>query len=259
MKGDGIDLAKIVRVLPGGHAADVLLMDTGDRIPAVQIMCGSASGNTGRVDMTQPDQGDDLWDPTRLGEREVIACIAYYKNIPMIIGFLYPQVCQMLFDRQNFRIDRHASDFYTTTDNAGNHEMFHPSGTYLRIGATPEHEDLTGQDFDGKWAISQNTGSAVHVHLSVRNAGSEVASVDIDPAGNITIGHAGDYTQNVGGDYTLIVAGNATKSVTGNDTLTATAVQVTSDTLKHNAKNVGDTHTHGSGALITGITAAPNV
>lgn len=259
MSGSGIDLAKVVRVVPGGHAVDLLFMDTGDRVPAVQVMAGAASGNTGLVDLVQPDQGSDQWDPTRLGEREVIACVTYYKNIPVVIGFLFPQVCQMLFERQNFKVDRHASDVYTTTDNDGNHELFHPSGTYLRIGTAPAHEDLTGQDFDKKWAITKNTDKAVHVHLSVRNAGAEVASLDIDPAGNVTLGHAGNFTQNVGGDYALIVAGNATKNVTGNETVTAAAVQINSATLKHNTKNVGDTHDHGSGALISGKTAVPNV
>lgn len=266
---DGISLAKVMRVVPGGHAVDLLFMDTGDRVPSVQVLAGSAGGDTGLVNLVQPDQpaaGQDQWDPNRIGEREVIACVAYYKNLPVVIGFLFPQVCQMLFDRQNFKVDRHASDVYTTTDNDGNYEMFHPSGTYLRIGTGPEHEDLTGQDFDGKWAIANNTDKAVHVHLSVRNAGAEVASLDIDPSGNVTLGHAGNYTQNVGGNYALIVAGNATKNVTGSDTLVAntieatssSSVQINSTTLKHNTKNVGDTHDHGTGALIPGKTAVPN-
>jgi hypothetical protein len=258
MNGSGISLAKVTRVVPGGHAVDLLFMDTGDRVPAVQVMTGYASGDTGLVDLVQPDQGEDQWDPSRIGEREVIACVSYYKNIPVVIGFLFPQVCQMLFDRQNFKVDRHASDVYTTTDNDGNHELFHPSGTYLRIGTAPAHEDLTGLDFDKKWAITKNTDKAVHVHLSVRNAGAEVASLDIDPAGNVTLGHSGNYTQNVGGDYALIVAGNSSKNVTGSETLTADTVQINSTTLKHNTKNIGDTHTHGSGAVITGITPVPN-
>lgn len=257
MTGSGISLAKVTRVIPGGHAVDLLFMDTGDRVPAVQVLAGAASGDTGRVDLAQPDQGDDQWDPSRIGEREVIACVAYYRNLPVVIGFLFPQVCQMLFDRQNFRVDRHASDVYTTTDNDGNHELFHPSGTYLRIGTAPAHEDLTGQDFDKKWAITKNTDKAVHVHLSVRNAGAEVASLDIDPAGNVTLAHAGDYTQSVGGDYTLTVAGNASKTVTGSETVAASAVQINSSTLKHNAKNVGDTHVHGGVTPGSGSTAVP--
>lgn len=255
MSGSGIDLAKVVRVVPGGHAVDLLFMDTGDRVPAVQVMAGAASGNTGLVDLVQPDQGSDQWDPTRLGEREVIACVTYYKNIPVVIGFLFPQVCQMLFERQNFKVDRHASDVYTTTDNDGNHELFHPSGTYLRIGTAPAHEDLTGQDFDKKWAITKNTDKAVHVHLSVRNAGAEVASLDIDPDGNVSLVHSGNFVQSVGGDYQLNVTGSSIRTIGGNDTLSAANVQITSATLKHNAKNVGDTHAHGgvlSGPANTG-------
>src|SRR3546814_4397963 len=44
------------------------------------------------------------------------------------------QVCQMLFKDLERRINRHASDVYSTIDADGNMEVYHPSGTYLQIG-----------------------------------------------------------------------------------------------------------------------------
>lgn len=217
----GMKLAKVTRVVPGGYAVDLLFLDDGSRVPAVQVMASAASGNTGLVDLAQPDQSADQWDPNVQGEREMIACVSFYRGLPVVMGFLFPQICQMLFDRQNFKVDRHSSDVYSTIDADGNTEVYHPSGTYLRIGTDPAHEDLTGQDFDGKWAIAKNADKAVHVQLTVKNAGVQKFSLNIDPAGNVTVDHAGNYTQNIGGNFTQNVTGSYTLSVGGTYAATA--------------------------------------
>src|SRR5690606_27008361 len=88
----------------------------------------------------------------------------------------------------------------------GNVELYHPSGTYLRIGTTPAHEDLTGKDFDGQWKIEKNTDKAVHVHLSVKNAGQEVMSLNADPDGNVDLANQGDLNADVGGEANVTAA-----------------------------------------------------
>lgn len=211
----GMTLARVIRIIPEANAVDLQFLDTGDVVPMVQVMAGSASGNTGLVDLAQPDQNTDPLDPLSRGERQIIACVNFYRGLPVVQGFLFPQVCQMLFERINFRVDRHASDVYSTIDADGNTEVYHPSGTYLRIGTDPAHEDLTAQDFDGKWAIANNTDKAVHVQLTVKNAGAQVASLNIDPAGNVTLNHAGNFNHVVGGSYSLSVAGTYTATSGG--------------------------------------------
>lgn len=222
----GMTLARVIRIIPEANAVDLQFLDTGDVVPMVQVMANSASGNTGLSDLAQPDQNTDPLNPLASGEREIIACVCFYRGLPLVQGFLFPQVCQMLFARLNFRVDRHASDVYSTIDANGNTEVYHPSGTYLRIGTTPAHEDLTGQDFDGKWAIAKNTDKAVHVQLTVKNAGVQKFSLNIDPAGNVTLDHAGNFSQNVGGNYSLTVAGSCTLSVGGSYTATSGAAYV---------------------------------
>ena len=203
----GLKLAKVVKVNPGGHSVDLLFLDDGSRVPGVQVLSESASTNTGLVNMPEPSGGG--WDAgaSLTGDRDLIAVVAFYRGLPLVQGFLFPQVCQMLFDRANFKVDRHASDVYSTVDNDGNIEVFHPSGTYLRIGESAAHEDLSGQDTDGKWAITKNTGKAVHVQLTIKNGGAQKASLNIDPSGNVTLDHVGNYSQNVGGNYALTVGG----------------------------------------------------
>lgn len=185
---NGLKLAKVTKFIPEAHAADLLFLDDGSRVPLVPVSAPHAGTRTGVTDMAQPDKGPGGgdWDPLDSGTRDVIAVVAFYQHQPIVIGFLFPQVSQMLFADKNRRVERHASDVYTTVDDDGNVEVYHPSGTYLRIGESPGHEDLTGKDFDKKWKIDKNTDKAVHVHLKVCNAGDEVSSVDLDPDGNLT-------------------------------------------------------------------------
>lgn len=210
----GLKLAKVIRVVPGARAVDLLFLDDGSRVPAVQVMTPCGSTDSGSNFMINPS-GGGKWDAKLTGSRDVIAVVGFYRGLPVVIGFLYPQVCQMLFDRQDFKVDRHPSDVYSTIDADGNVEVFHPSGTYLRIGENPAHEDLTGQDTDGAWAISKNTGKAVHVQLTIKNAGATKASLNIDPSGNVTLEHEGNFTHHVKGNYTLSVDGSYTANVTG--------------------------------------------
>jgi hypothetical protein len=128
---------------------------------------------------------------------------------------LPPQINQTSFDRKNFHVFRHASDVYKTINAAGDIEEYHPSGSFVRLAASPVHEDLTGQDFDLKWAIKQNTGGAVHWHVTVANAGTVVATLDIGPSGNAA----------------LVNSGNTTVTTTGNMEFTAPQITMNTPTL----------------------------
>src|SRR5690606_3869996 len=83
------------------------------------------------------------------------------------------------------------------------------------IGTEAEHEDLTGKDFDQKWAIQRNTDKAVHLQVTVKNAGDQKASLNIDPEGNVTVQHVGNLSVETGGDADVSVTGNATVNVGG--------------------------------------------
>lgn len=182
---DSLAIGFVTAVHPEGQSIDVLLSDDGSRLANVQVMVPTGSSNTGMVDL--PDPGlpadDSRWNFNSNPERFLRAVLGFYRGAPICVGFLLPQVTQMTFKQKNRRIMRHASDVYTTIDDAGNTELFHPSGVYLRIGTSPDHEDLTGQDFDQSWKISRNTDKAVHVHVGALGG----ASIDIDPSGNVTV------------------------------------------------------------------------
>src|SRR3546814_9835326 len=112
------------------------MTDDGSHLAGVQVLGPSASSNTGYNDLPRPatPSSGDPWDLREATDRDVLAGVAYFGPYPVVLGFRYPQVCQMLFKDLERRINRHASDVYSTIDADGNMEVYHPSGTYLRIG-----------------------------------------------------------------------------------------------------------------------------
>lgn len=180
--------AKVVAIHPQDHSCDVVILSDGSRLAGVQVMSSSASTNTGLNNLTAPTPapGGDRWRVSKT-DRDVIAIVDWCEGVPLIEGFIFPQVGQMTFPDANRKIDRHASDFYHTIDAAGNAEWYHPSGTYLRMGESPAHEDLTAKDFDKKWAITKNTGRAPHVRLVVASGGATKLTINVDPAGNLSV------------------------------------------------------------------------
>lgn len=213
----------VVCAYPEGNSVDVLLDDDGSRLSNVQVLTPTGSSSTGMIDL--PDvggpTGDDRWNLSASRDRYVKAMVGFCRGVPFVAGFLLPQVNQITFAQKNRRIMRHASDVYTSVDDAGNFELYHPSGTYLRIGESAGHEDLTGADFDKKWAIARNTGKAVHVKLRVSNAGVDKASLAIDPSGNVALQCDGNLVADAAGNASVVVGGTTTVNSTGNVSITA--------------------------------------
>lgn len=189
-----IELGRVLAVHPESASVDVCLVSDGRRLSGVRVMASSASTNTGMADLPSVEH-EAKDDPTKpLGSREMFAVIAFYQGLAVCLGFLHPTVSQLMFADKDRMVYRHSSDVYVSIDSGGNTELSHPSGTYLRIGETAAHEDLTGQDFDHKWKIAKNTEKSVHVHLSVKAAGTEVASLNISPGGQVVLSAASDIT-----------------------------------------------------------------
>ncbi|MCW5602585.1 hypothetical protein [Nitrosomonas sp.] len=208
-------LGRVVAIHPEDNSVDILMTDDGARLAGVQVLASVASTRSGLVDLpipAQPHDEDAKWDIAQATEEDVIAAVAYFDamRMPVVVGFLYPQINQILFAEKGRKIDRHESDVYSTITLDGDTEWYHPSGTYIRVGVSPAHEDLTAKDFDGKWQINRNIDKAVHVQLTVKNAGSQVASLNIDPDGNITLENIGNLSIHAGGTMQLESEGNMT-------------------------------------------------
>lgn len=250
MTESNLDIGTVVASYPEGQSVDVLMLD-GTRLANVQVMVPTGSDSSGVVDL--PDIGgpvdDSRWLVSAPLERHVRAVIASLRGIPVCIGFLLPQVTQMTFKEKNRRVSRHASDVYSSIDGAGNMELYHPSGTYARVGASPVHEDLTSKDYDTLWKISKNVGSAPHVHLTVANAGAQVASIDIDPSGNLAVQANGNLTANIGGNLAATVAGTSGIVSSGDMTLTAPNITLNGSVLVNGSMAQGTGSSGGTATL----------
>jgi len=182
LQGNVIRLARVVHSHADNHCVDLVYLDDDSRETGVQVLAPFATTNTGRVDLpepTQPPSGE--WSPELSGGRDMLAVVAMAGMVPIVMGFLYPQVCQMLFDPAqypNLHVDRHASDVHQIITGQGDTEFWHPSGTFIKIGSTPDHMDLTGKDFDGKWSVGGSP--AAHFKLSVNG---DQTFVHVKPGG----------------------------------------------------------------------------
>jgi hypothetical protein len=228
------------------------------RSPAyrVPVMAGPATNASGSVDLPTPD-GDEESGYT--GLRDMTAIVDLIDGDPIVIGFIHQRINQMLFDDENRRVVRHASDVYTSIDSDGNYELHHPSGTFIRIGVTPEHEDLTNQNHDENWAITRNTDKLVHANVEVRNGGELKARLHIDPSGNMLQELEGNLVQNIVGNVTQQIGGSVTADVTGEVDITTPKA-----TVHGNAEVTGTVKMAGGGgkcvttASVCAFTGAPH-
>lgn len=215
-------MAKVLAVHPDKHTADLMFLDTGGPFMDAFVAVDFATTNSGSVDLPDPTQLPLSQQPRASGDRDILAAVLMFGTTAIVMGFIYPQFSQLFFRDRNRRIDRHASDVYSSIDGDGNYEFAHPSGTYLRFGETPGHEDLTGKDTRGLWKIANNTGTAPYLDFALMNAGSSVATVQITPTGTCTITGHGNLSSTFQGTQVLHSTGNATVSTDGNAYIIAT-------------------------------------
>lgn len=212
-------LAKVVAVRPG-NKVDLLFLDNGQRVPGVSVMSGMASSSSGQLGLVTPDaQGEaDPYVAPQRSNRDLIACVGFYGNVPVVQGFLYPEISEMIFQDPDRYVLRTASDFVHTVDGSANAEWWHPSGAFIRMGVDTAHDDLKGKDKNRKFNPKRNADKKVHIYIE--QAGG-TASVDIAPNGKITITSASDIKFDIAGNSTINVGGNVEAAVAGTTKITS--------------------------------------
>jgi len=193
-----LDIGRVVAIHPEDYSVDIVMIKNGQRYPGIQVMGWTASSNSGANDLPDPGlpPSGDQWSLTEAFPREIRAVVAVAGGQMIVMGFLYPQICEMLFKDHDRRVNRHASDVYSTIDSKANMELAHPSGFYMRVGTSSAHEDLTGKDVDGKWKIAKNTAANVHFHLQM---GGNTMSLNVAPNGDVQMDTQGKLLVNVEG------------------------------------------------------------
>lgn len=213
----------VVGVHPEDHSVDLVMLDDGSRLVGVQVATPNGSTRSGSVDMPSVPDKANKWDITQRTDQDQIALVGYVRSNPVVMGYLYPQVSQMTFKDTKRSIHRHQSDVYWTIDGEGNAELYHPSGAYIRMGATAEHEGLDNTNFDANFSLDRNTGKPLFLRISL--AGESVA-LTMTPDGDLKIKTAKDCVVESEGNVQVTAAGNVLVTATGNAVVKAAAVVV---------------------------------
>jgi hypothetical protein len=198
-------VGRVIKVHQHDHSLDIQLVYDGSRLTAVPLLSPMITTSSGSVDMHHPEGNE--WNAAGSPTRDIYVVVSKTDSGFIALGFLAPQVNQMAFDRKNFKVDRHASDVYHTINKDGDIEIFHPSGTIVRIGTTTDHEDLTGQDFDRDWKITRNTEKSVYVVIENKSLGSHKASFCLTPDGDFMIDAVRDVRIRSTGDTSVDASG----------------------------------------------------
>lgn len=232
----------VVATHPEDHSVDLVMADNGERLIGVQVPTMNASTRTGTIDLPAVPDKRDKWDITQLTGQDMKAIVGFVGRNPVVRGFLYPQVNQMLSKDPKMRIDRHQSDVMTTIDGDGNIQLTHPSGTYIRIGETPDKVDMAGKNSDGSSAFDRNTGRMVNIRIGLAGG---VLELTMTPTGGVLLKAAQGVNIEAGEASTFkapsITLDAAETHITGGLTVGgATSLQA----VTSNGKDIGSTHRH---------------
>jgi hypothetical protein len=216
-------LAVVVDTHPEDHSVDLVMTDTGERLTGVQVMTPSGSTRTGTVDLPAVPKKKNKWDITEKTDQEMIAVVDYIGRQPVVGGFLYPQVNQVLSADPKRRVSRHQSDVQWSIDGDGNIQLDHPSGTYIRIGEAPDREDTEGKNADGNAKADRNTGRKVNVRIGL--AGNAVV-LTMTPDGAVSLTMEQDFTVEAKGNMAFKANGNIDIEADGDFKVTAARIDL---------------------------------
>lgn len=161
-----IRLAKVTAVHPEAQKMEVIFLDTGDYGRDVQLMTpygGTDFGLTTGIPAPEKEGHEENMEENDPDKRQIMAVVASIQGMHICLGYLYPQINQMAFpkddDHKNRLIERHTSDVYRTVSEEGNMDIVHPredAPVYIRMGEGPKIDEIEGKDFDKVWKRKHN-------------------------------------------------------------------------------------------------------
>lgn len=221
-KGPGatIYFCKVVRFLPSSNTADVVTVDNNISLLNCNIACSMPAGFAygARYIPTHDDQNAEVEYVNSSGD---IYCVAAFLendyNNSAILGFIFPLQTTLSIAEYGLYIFRHESDVIWMVRGDGTMQVYHPSGSIIKIGDNNENEvsdsiekgGLYPAKTDGLYIRSSSDyNNDKETNLFIKwHKGQEVT---LNNAGDITIKtSAATLTMTVDGVVTL----NSTKEV----------------------------------------------
>jgi hypothetical protein len=177
-------LAIVTAVHSARRSCDIVFTDSWMPVAEVKLLdslVGSDFGDWDIPPVPLPTSIATIASPPQLPARQIIAVVDDANGRPIVTGFLHPSGGQMAFDQDGRKVYRHASGAYWTISPVGDIELWHPSGTFVRIGAGAAHEPLAQYSVDNAWT-EVSTAPAPTISLTAPKI-----SLTIDPLGNVTL------------------------------------------------------------------------
>lgn len=213
----------MVATHPEDHSVDLVMADDGSRLVGIQVMTPNGSTRTGTVDLPAVPEKKDKWDITQTTGQDMIAMVDMVGRTPVVTGFLYPQINQMLSKDPKRLVGRHQSDVSWGIDGNGNIQIDHPSGTYIRIGESADREETAGKNADANAKADRNTGSKVNVRVGL--AGGAVV-LTMTPDGAVSFTLKTDFSVEADGNIALKAKGGISLDADGDVTINGANVRL---------------------------------
>lgn len=172
----------VVATHPEDHSVDLVMADDGSRLVGVPVMAGpGTSARTGVADLPDVPAKANKWDISQRDGQDMEVLVGTMGLQPVVVGFLFPQINQVLPKAGGVRVARHRSDVQQALDGDGNFQMTWPNGTYLRVGEAPDKAAIPTADAS---ATDRNTGRGMHLRIGL---GGGAGMITIAPDGAVTI------------------------------------------------------------------------
>lgn len=259
--GTSLTLGKVFNVSPEGNMVDVLLFN-GTVLNDVQVMGSFASSRSGTVNLPDPKyftevlNKDKPLETARLGESDVIAVVAFLRDnlmLPIVLGFIFPETCEILCDRTQAGNEdgtqflyKHPSNIYVRIAKGKDQEegktpeleISHPSGLFIRIGkdlvdedSNPILREITNYDNNIRpfKKLNPDNGTADPAP-TVRLYHPSGTTIFIDTDGSVSITVQKDVTTLIKGNVIEEIDGDVNRTIKGK--LTETIEKDVSITMK---------------------------
>jgi hypothetical protein len=123
---NSIRIARIAKTYPDKHLVDLVFLDDGGYAVCVPVVTPSASQKHGFSYLPKVDAPPDgPWSPTLNGKKDTLCAVAWTRQHPVVVGFLFPLDGDMSAGEDQLK-DYHPSGFKRTIDADGTMTLEHP-------------------------------------------------------------------------------------------------------------------------------------
>lgn len=172
---NSLRMARVIDSHPYAHAVDIQYLDDNSRLNGVQVISTAAASDSGFSQLPSPTKKDTPDRP----HREILCVVASVNSTPVVMGFLFPQVSSMAFDKESGYEDmghwRMPGQSYIAGVKDGSMAVVSPqSGGYIHYQVRAPAGERSGpamlgkgSDYDNKWCPHEPYGGTIEMGLAI--------------------------------------------------------------------------------------------